>query len=339
MPHTLGIASRKAARTLRAGVVGVGYFGERHAVRYGELQSVFLSAVCDVKTDRARDIASRSGARWKTDYRELVGMVDCVSIVTPTETHFEIAKFFLHQGIHVLVEKPMCNTVEQADMLIRLANRHRLVLNVGHVERFNPAVCAFFEYLDRPQFIEARRLSPLRDGGNCGNVVLDLMIHDLDLVLQAMDDQVRRIDVDLWQSPVGPGNHIKAHLEFQGGSSASVVAGYVSAHIERTMKVIQCGSSMEVDLYNGTLARFMPTKVPEANSRHAANDVTQRYGTVSSLLAQNESFVRSVEERSPCLKSANMARQALEIALSISDMIDSGISCMEREVDATRISP
>ena len=234
---------------------------------------------------------------------------------------------------------PPLEAIEQADLLIRMANRNRLVLNVGHVERFNPAVCALFDYLDRPQLIEARRLSPLRYGGNSSNVVLDLMIHDLDLILQAMDDQVRWIDVDIWRSPVGLGNHIKAHLEFQGGSSASVVAGYVSAHIERTMKVIQHDSSMEVDLYHGTLARLMPTKGPEANSRHAANNVIQRYGVVGSLLAQIESFVRSVVKKSTCLKSANMARQALETALTISKMVDSGLSCMGREVDATRILP
>ena len=218
MPDTLGIASRDEARTLRVGVVGVGYFGERHAIRYTELQNVILSAICDIKTDRAQELGSRFGAKWATDYRDLSSIVDCVSIVTPTETHFEIAKFFLQQGIHVLVEKPMCNTVEQADMLLRLANRNRLVLNVGHVERFNPAIRALLNYLDRPHFIKTRRFSPLRNGGNSSNVVMDLMIHDLDLVLQAMDDQVLWIEIDLWKSPVGPGNHIKAQLEFQSGS-------------------------------------------------------------------------------------------------------------------------
>ena len=339
MPDTLSIPRREAARTLRAGVVGAGYFGERHVVRHGQLQNVVLSAVCDVKTDRARELASRSGADWTTDYRQLVGKVDCVSIVTPTETHFEIAKFFLQQGIHVLVEKPICDTVEQADMLIRLARGNRLVLNVGHVERFNPAIRALWKYLDRPRFIEARRLSPLRNGGNSNNVVMDLMIHDLDLVLQAMDDQVRWIEVDLWQSPVGPGNHIKAHLEFQGGSRASVIAGYVSGYTERTMQVIQRGLSMEVDMCQGSLALHMPSRGSEAKARQAADVVTHQYGTAGSLLAQIESFVRSVEASSPGLKSADMARQALEIALSISDMIDGGIGGMAREVDAARISP
>lgn len=338
MPDTLGIDRSDAARTPRAGVVGAGYFGQRHAVRYGQLPNVVLSAVCDVETGRARELASRSGAEWAADYRQLVGKIDCVSIVTPTETHFEIAKFFLQQGIHVLVEKPMCHSVEQADMLILLAKRHRLVLNVGHVERFNPAVRALFEHLDRPRFIETRRLSPIRNGGNSSNVVMDLMIHDLDLVLQAMDDQVRWIEVELRQSPAGPGNHIMAQLEFRGGSSASLVAGYVSAYTERTMQVTQSDLSMEVDMYQGSLALHTPSRSGQAMGRQAANVVTRQYGVVGSLLAQIESFVRSVEGRSLCLKSANTARRALAIALSISAMIDSGTRGLEGPVEAARIS-
>jgi predicted dehydrogenase len=338
MPEALGILRPDAARTLRSGVVGAGYFGERHAVCYGELSAVAISAACDVKADRARELASRFGAEWTTDYRDLVGKVDCVSIVTPDDTHFEIASFFLHHGIHVLVEKPICKTVEQADMLIRLANSNRLVLNVGHVERFNPVVRTLFQYLDRPQFIKARRLSPQRDRGDSSNVVLDLMIHDLDLILQAMDDVVRWIEVDLRRSPAGTGNYVHAQLEFQGGSSASVVAGHVSTHTERTMRVIQPGFSIEADLRRGTLALLMPTHGPRYKAPQGANVVTHRFGVVGSLLAQIENFVRSIEERSSCLTSVDMARHALEIALTISNMIDGGLRRVECEVDAAAVA-
>jgi predicted dehydrogenase len=332
-----------AARTcnnnqpLRVGVVGAGRFGERHAIRYCELPSVVLSVVCDIKANNARKLARRFRASWSTDYREIADSVDCVSIVTPLATHYEIAKYFLNRGVHVLVEKPMCGALEHADTLIRMADRNGLVLYVGHVERFNPTVRALFQYLDKPQRIEARRLSRQWDSDRSSNVVLDLMIHDLDLILQAMGSMVRSIEVDHTRSSTGAGELVHARLGFDDGSLASVVAGHGVERTERTMRVFQGRGDMEADLCNGTLTLRAPTNGCDADISHLKRFVTYRYGAGESLLAQIKSFVSSIEEGSSCLRSANLARQALKIAMTISEMIEAGSHRTEHKAVAAGI--
>ncbi|HKJ76989.1 MAG TPA: Gfo/Idh/MocA family oxidoreductase, partial [Gammaproteobacteria bacterium] len=179
---------------IRAAVIGVGYLGRFHAQKYAALDGTELVAVVDTDTEAAERVAAECGARAVTDYRELLGQVDAVSIVVPTGLHHPIARDFLEHGAHVLVEKPITRTVEEADDLIALAAEKGRILQVGHLERFNAAVLALEEVLDGPMFIESHRLAPFKPRGTDVSVVLDLMIHDLDIIQNLVRSPVARVD-------------------------------------------------------------------------------------------------------------------------------------------------
>ena len=170
----------KAAATLRTAVIGVGYLGKFHAQKFAEIPGSDLVAVVDVDAQTREDVASSLGVDAVGDYRKLIGAVDAVSVVVPTPAHFEIAEAFLESGTNVLVEKPITETVDQATRLIDTARKRNAVLQVGHLERFNPAVRALKSLLDNPRFVESVRIAPFQDRGTDVNVVLDLMIHSFD---------------------------------------------------------------------------------------------------------------------------------------------------------------
>ena len=169
-------------KKLRTAVVGVGYLGQFHAEKYAQLPNAELVAVVDIDRRRADEIAAKLGARGCYDYREILDKVDAVSIVVPTQYHFEVAKAFLERGVHVLLEKPITTTLDEADELIRIAKERHAVLQVGHLERFNPVVMALDGLLTKPGFIESIRIAPFKPRGTDVNVVLDLMIHDIDII-------------------------------------------------------------------------------------------------------------------------------------------------------------
>ena len=173
-------------KPLRAGVIGVGSLGRFHAQKYAALAGVELHGVADLDIARARSVAGEVGCLAMSDAAELLPHVDVVSVVVPTQAHFEVAAACLEAGVHTLVEKPISRTLEEADALIETAKRRGVTLAVGHLERFNPAFVELFEMLDRPFFIEAERLGGFKGRGTDVDVVLDLMIHDIDLMLAMM---------------------------------------------------------------------------------------------------------------------------------------------------------
>jgi predicted dehydrogenase len=179
---------------LRAAGVGVGYLGQHHAAKYAAHPQAQLAAVVDANAVRAREIGERFGVPWLTDHRELVGRVDCASVATPTPSHHDVARDLLEGGIDVLVEKPLSVTVAEGQRLLEVAAGGRRVLQVGHLERFNPAMRVVATRITRPRFIESQRLAPPGPRGTDVDVILDLMIHDLDLLLFMVDSPVRSVD-------------------------------------------------------------------------------------------------------------------------------------------------
>jgi len=165
-------------KPLRVGVVGVGYLGKFHAEKYARMDGVELVGVVDIVPERAQSVAKRLGTESFTDYRDLLGEVDAVSVVVPTPLHFPISRDFLENDVDVLIEKPITETLEEADTLIRIADSRGPIIQVGHLERFNPAVIALSEVVDSPMFIESHRLHVFKERGTEVDVVLDLMIHD-----------------------------------------------------------------------------------------------------------------------------------------------------------------
>ncbi|MGD8796639.1 MAG: Gfo/Idh/MocA family oxidoreductase, partial [Thiohalophilus sp.] len=179
--------------TLRTAVIGVGYLGKFHAQKYAQLPASQLIGVCDTSQEVAKTIAAEHGVDVYQDYHDLIGKVDAVSIVVPTQKHYEVAKVFLENGVHVLLEKPITSTLEQGQELVEIAERNDLTFQIGHLERFNPAVMALENVLVEPLFIESHRIAPFNPRGADVNVILDLMIHDIDIILDFVGSPVKAI--------------------------------------------------------------------------------------------------------------------------------------------------
>ena len=235
---------------VRIGVVGVGHLGRHHARLLAELDGVELAGVSDTREEARTEAATKHGVAAFADYRELIGHVDAVSVVVPTVLHREVAGFFLEQGVHVLVEKPIASTVAEAEELVELADRHGCVLQVGHIERFNPALDAIRE-LDGPRYIETQRLASFSFRSTDIGVVLDLMIHDLDLVLSILGDEV--VDVQAFGGAVfTPAEDMaSAILRFRNGAVAQLTASRVALKPIRRMRAFSKQGYASVDFTDG----------------------------------------------------------------------------------------
>ena len=224
-------------KKVRAGVIGAGYLGQFHAEKYAGMPEVELVGLVDTDVERATLIAGKLNTRASVDPASLIGKVDAVSIVTPTVLHHRIAKQFLEQGIHVLVEKPMTETLEQADELIDLAASKNVVLQVGHIERFNPAVTAVKSLLKTPRYITAERAAPFTVRCTDVNVVLDLMIHDLDIVMDLAGSMPKELSAAGASVITNEIDMATARIVFHNGCIADVTASRVSDEKKRLLRV------------------------------------------------------------------------------------------------------
>ncbi len=232
---------------IRSAVIGAGYLGKFHAEKYASLECTELVGVVDADCETARALAARLHTASFTDYRELIGKVDAVSIVTPTNTHFDICMDFLKNGVDVLLEKPMTVTPEEAGLLIEASEKSGTILQVGHLERFNAAVVALEGKLSKPMFIEAHRLSSFPNRGTDVDVVLDLMIHDIDIILNLVKSEVESVDasgVPIISDKVDIAN---ARLTFANGCVANVTASRVSLEPQRRIRLFQPDAYIAID--------------------------------------------------------------------------------------------
>jgi len=303
---------------LRAGVIGVGYLGRFHAQKYAALPDVELVGVVDADQARAEEVAREVGTMACTDYSELLDRVDLVSIVVPTYLHFKVAKAALNAGVHILLEKPVTQTVAEADELIRIAEDKNLVFQVGHLERFNPAVVALGDVLKNPMFIESHRLSPFKPRGTDVNVVLDLMIHDIDIILNMVNSPVESINsvgVPVLSEEVDIAN---ARLQFANGCVANVTASRVSREPMRRIRIFQPDAYVSIDYQSCKIGIFR--KGGEGIPVPAIPNVTMDETSFSQgdpLFDEIKAFVRSVNEGLPPVVSGEDGKRALEVALWI----------------------
>ncbi len=237
-------------KILKTAVIGTGYLGKFHAEKYARLKEAKLLALCDTNIDSVSTLAKKYKTEVYTEYQELAGKVDAVSIATPTSAHFEIGKFFLSHGIHVLMEKPITSTIEQANELIALAHQHRLVLQVGHLERFNPVIKYIEPQLKALQFIESIRLAPFNPRGTDVNVILDLMIHDIDLIQCMVKSPIIDIRANGASVVSNYADITNARIEFESGCVANVTASRVSFKTERKMRLFENDCYMSLNLHN-----------------------------------------------------------------------------------------
>jgi len=234
-------------KPLRIGVVGVGHLGQFHAEKYARMEGVELVGIADIIADRAHDVANRLGTKAFTDYKDLIEKVDAASIVVPTDLHFPASHDFLEARVDLLIEKPITETLDDADTLIQLADSKGLIIQVGHLERFNPAILALSEVIDRPLFIESDRLSGFGERGTEVDVVLDLMIHDIDIILSLVKSPIKSIHA-VGVPVVTPRVDIaNARLIFENGCVANVTASRISMKSMRKIRFFQKDTYVSVD--------------------------------------------------------------------------------------------
>ena len=246
-------------KTLRCAVIGVGYLGKFHAQKYAKLPGCELVAVADSRLEVAQAVAKPLGCRAVADYHELLGQVDAVSVVVPTQAHHAVTLDFLRAGAHVLVEKPIAVTLEQADEMIALAEQLGLKLAVGHLERFNPVALALEPLLQRPRFIESTRLAPFKPRATDVSVLLDLMIHDVDLILSLVDSEIVSIDSSGARVLTADIDIANARIRFANGCVANVTASRVSNKSERKMRVFQDRACHSLDFGTRQLVSYRAT--------------------------------------------------------------------------------
>ena len=308
-------------KKIRAAVIGVGYLGRFHAQKYASLSDCELIAVVDADAGVAKRVAAEVGSRAISDYRQLFGEVDAVSVVTPTPSHAEIAAGLLRSGAHVLVEKPIAETAEQAQQLIDLARQQRRVLQVGHLERFNPAILAAEPVLKSPRFIECQRLAPFRERGTEVNVVLDLMIHDVDLVQMIVGSPVASFDAigtPVFSAEIDIAN---ARLRFENGCVANVTASRVSLKTERKLRVFCDDAYMSLDLQQKILTVIRKRVPPAAAGELPVQIEEQSFAQGDALLAEIQAFIKAIRDEGPVMVTGEDGQRALRTAIAISERV------------------
>jgi predicted dehydrogenase len=310
--------SLKQMKKLKCAVIGTGYLGRFHAEKYASLPDCELVAVVDINEEAAKAVADKHNARALTDYQSLLGNVDAVSIVVPTTLHHQVSKDFLNAGAHVLVEKPI--TVTEADELIAIAKTKNLILQVGHLERFNSAVLGL-DKDEKPLFIESHRLSPFNPRANDVSVVLDLMIHDIDIILALVDSEIERIDAS-GTAVLTQGTDIaNARILFKNGCVANVTASRISMKLERKMRLFRPSSYISVDFQNRVLSKYrtgskeMFPGIPEIETEESV------FEGGDALLEEIKHFINCIQTGHPPLVSGEAGRRALATAIHITQLL------------------
>ncbi|MDY6905220.1 MAG: Gfo/Idh/MocA family oxidoreductase [Thermodesulfobacteriota bacterium] len=309
---------------IRVGVIGTGYLGKFHAEKYAAMPDVELVGVVDVNRDNAEAVAGKLGTTAYTDHRALINKVDAVSVVVPTEAHFPVAMDFLKAGTDVMVEKPMTATIEEADQLIAFAASKDRILQVGHLERYNPAVAPLKDIVNHPAFIESHRLSIYKERGTDISVVMDLMIHDIDIILNFVRSDVREIraaGISVVSEHVDIAN---ARLAFESGCVANVTASRISNRNERKVRMFQKDTYISVDFANseitiveknGSPSDMNDTVIPGMTSKHLS------FMKWDALEQELRAFVASVRKRETPEVSGHVGREALRVAMNVMDQI------------------
>jgi predicted dehydrogenase len=306
---------------IRTAVIGVGYLGRFHAQKYAALPGSSLVAVVDTLAQARDKVAAEVGCRAVADYRDILGAVDAVSIATITPAHFPVARECLEQGVHVLVEKPITETPEQARALIETAARRGRVLQVGHLERFNSAILALEGVLGTPRFIESHRLAPFKERGTDVNVVLDLMIHDIDLIQSLVGSPIVSIDAvgtSVFSAELDIAN---ARIRYANGCVANTTASRVSMKMERKLRLFQDDAYISIDLQQKVLTVVRKPPAGAAVTPGQVSIEERSFEQGDALKFEIEAFLRSIREGRPPVVSGEDGLRALETAIRITELV------------------
>ena len=325
---------------LRMGVVGVGALGRHHARILGEMPGVTLTAVADSHAERGQDVAAKCRTTWVADYRQLFDLVDAVTIVVPTVAHRAVASEFLERGIPVLIEKPLAPTAADADALVQLAAAHRTLVQVGHVERFNPAWQAGTPFARNPRYIRAERTSTYTFRSIDIGVIFDLMIHEIDLMLSLVDSPVRTMEA--FGIGVMGGGHedaAQARLIFDNGCIADLTASRISPTATRNWQVWSAEGCVSIDLHRREVSRFSPSaalrsgvspfemaRQPGADIEQLKKDVFGQFVKVEAVpVPEGDAFTAELAEFVHCVQTGQQpqvnGRQAAQAVALAGDLL------------------
>ena len=311
---------------LRVGVIGTGYLGKFHAEKYARMNDVELVGVVDIDKSQVRQVADRYATKAYTNHLDILEQVDAVSVVVPTPFHFAVSKDFLAHDIDVLIEKPMTTTIQEADELIEFAESRDLIIQVGHLERFNPAVLALDGIVNKPMFIESHRLSIYKERATDVSVVLDLMIHDIDIISNFVRSDIKSIHaagIPVISEHVDIAN---ARLEFENGCVANVTASRISTKNERKIRLFQRDAYISVDFANHEITIIRQNDKLK-NGLIPGMDINQLCFSRSDALDDElKAFISSVKRRETPAVNGQVGREALKIALAVMEQINSTIS-------------
>ena len=300
---------------LNIGVVGIGHLGNYHLQKYSKLDNCLIVAVADALPDRAKKAADIYSCDAFNDYSEMLGKVNAVSIAVPTGEHYPVARDFLAAGVDVLIEKPICATLAQADELIGLAKKKNLILQVGFVERFNPAIMAMENVIEKPMFIEAHRLHPFFERGTDVDVILDLMIHDLDIILKFVNSPltgVEAVGVPILSDKIDISN---VRLSFKSGCIANITASRISAKTMQKIRFFGADGYHSVDCQKREILSLGKRKNEAGQVQIIQNNI--EVGSHDPLEEEIRSFVNCVVNRTNPVISGEDARKSLELATDI----------------------
>jgi len=317
------------------GVIGVGHLGSLHAKMYRELSSVELIGVYDINYEQAKGIAKEYKTKQFMSIQELLGQVKSVSITTPTISHYDVAKQTIEAGVHLFVEKPITSTTSEAEMLIELARNKNVILQVGHIERFNPALLALESYNLQPMFIESHRLAQFNPRGTDVAVVLDLMIHDIDIILSLVKSPVKTIDASGVAVVSNNVDIANARIQFENGCVANVTASRISQKKMRKMRLFQRDAYISIDFSDGTAEVFrlvddkskleniatMLGKIDAGEQKRKIVYERPRIKKINALKYELELFIDAVRNKTRPVITGEDGLQALRVANDIMEKI------------------
>lgn len=313
-------------KKIRTAVVGAGHLGRFHSQKFSKIQECELVAICDVDGNKAKAVADEVGSHAESDYKKLLGRVDAVMVATPTTNHYEVAKFFLQNGVHVQVEKPLTESVSEAKELCALAKEHNLILQVGHVERFNPALVAAKDKLGVPLFIECHRLAPFKPRSIDVDVVLDLMIHDLDVVMSLIKSPVKSVSAIGTPVLTKTVDIANVRLEFESKAIANLTASRVSLNSMRKFRVFQRSQYLSIDFGSGEVNLTTKTGDWKFGEEPPLSLENWNLEKGDALMVEDQAFIDAVLQKKPCLVTGEDGLRALEVAEMIRADIQKRIS-------------
>jgi predicted dehydrogenase len=318
---------------VKVGVIGVGHLGRFHALNYSQMPGAELVGVTDVDAARAEGVAAEAHCRAFPDSESLLSAVEAVSVAVPTDRHFEAGSAVLKKGVHLLIEKPITRTLDEAEALIGLARKAGVILHVGQVERFNPGIQALAGFGLAPRFIEAHRLAPFNPRGTEVSVILDLMIHDIDILLHLIPSEIKRVDASGVAVVSGTADIANARIQFANGAVANLTASRISQKKMRKMRLFQRDAYLSVDflertaeiyaLESETFSGDMTLGEIGVGDRkrkiaYRRPDVPDKQG----LQLELEAFVRAVRGEKTEAADGEAGKRALAIAMEV-------LKCME----------